>query len=129
MDPIIERFNRLIKSMFVDTDDINFAYDDFSETRDSDYTDAWDELNDFLSDTGSVNKNGTNSTNKKSSIPKTPEVLRQDYMNMGVPFGSGFNITKNEYKKLIIKYHPDKNSSNTESIKEATEKTKKLNVS
>ena len=127
MDPIIERFNRLIKSMFVDTGDINFAYDDFSENGDSDYAEAWDELNDFLSDKGSVNKN--NSTDKKTSIPKTPEVLRQDYLNMGVPFGSDFNITKNAYKKLIIKYHPDKNSSNTESIKKATEKTKKLNIS
>lgn len=119
MDPIIERFNRLIKSMFVDTGDINFENDDFLENNNRDYAEAWDELNDFLSD----------STPQSSSIPKTPEILRQDYINIGVPFGSDFTVTKNAYKKLLIKFHPDKNNSSIKSINAATEKTKDLNIS
>ncbi len=119
MDPIIERFNRLIKSMFVDTGNIDFDHDDFMEGSSADYAEAWEELNDFLSD----------STTQSTSIPKTPEILRQDYINLEVPFGSDFIITKNAYKKLIIKFHPDKNNSSTESMNVATEKTKNLNIS
>lgn len=129
MDPIIERFNRLIKSMFIDTENIDFGHDDLSDNTNSDYTEAWDELNDFLSDSGSVNRKSTIPKDNSSSYPKTPEILRPDYLNMEVPFGADFKTTKNAYKKLVIKYHPDKNSSSTESIKKATEKTKKLNIS
>jgi len=120
MDPIIKRFNQLIKSMFADTSDVNF---------DNDYAEAWDELNDFLSGSGDSNRIKTNYADKSSSIPKTPEILRSDYKKIGVPFGSDFSITKNAYKKLIIKYHPDKNNSSTESMHEATEITKNLNIS
>ena len=49
MDPILERFNKLIKSMFVNTNDIDLGYADFSGTSNSDFEEAWDELNDFLS--------------------------------------------------------------------------------
>ena len=129
MDPIIERFNRLIKSMFVETDDINFGYDDYSESEDSDYAEAWAELNDFLSPRDTVTRTKSSSSGKNSSVPKTPEILRPDYINMKVPFGSDFNVTKSAYKKLMIKYHPDSNSSTAESIKKATEKTKSLNIS
>jgi curved DNA-binding protein CbpA len=50
-------------------------------------------------------------------------------MNMGVPFGSDFEITKKAYKKLIRKHHPDNNSKNQESLKKSTEKSKNLNIS
>ena len=115
--------------MFVDTDNIDFGYDNFSEGMDKDYAEAWDELNDFLSSPGSVNRKNTGSTGKSASKPKTPEMLRPDYLNMGVPFGSNFTTTKSAYKKLIIQYHPDKNNLNSKSMNKATEKTKKLNIS
>jgi DnaJ-domain-containing protein 1 len=127
MDPILERFNRLLKSMFVDTDDINFGYNDFSDSVDSDYAEAWDELNDFLSSPGSNGFKRSDTFN--NSVPATPEILRADYLNMGVPFGSDFTVTKNAYKKLIIKNHPDKNTINSEILNKATEKTKILNIS
>lgn len=129
MDPIIERFNRLIKSIFVDTDDIDFEYDEFSGKANTDYADAWDELNDFLSSPGGSAGNNSKHTKTSSHIPQPPEMLRPDYINMEVPFGTDFNIIKKAYKKLIIKYHPDKNSNTPESLHMATEKSKNLNIS
>jgi DnaJ-domain-containing protein 1 len=129
MDPILERFNRLIKSMFVDTDDINFGYENFSSDLNNDYADAWDELNEFLSSPESESKkySGSFSDTKKAPIP--PEVLRPDYVNLNVPFGSNYSLVKQSYKQLIIKFHPDKNSNSQETMSKATEKTKDLNIS
>ena len=128
MDPIIERFNRLIKSMFVDNKNIDFDNDSFPDNSDSDYAEAWNELNDFLStpETGSRN---SSSNNKSSSIPLTPEMLRPDYLNLEVPFGSNFTTVKAAYKNLIIKYHPDRNNTDNKSMNRATERTKDLNIS
>lgn len=129
MDPILERFNRLIKSMFVDTDDIDFGYDDLSGASDNDFAEAWDELNEFLSSPGGSTPGKTKDTYGPSPIPETPEMLRPDYRNLGVPFGSDFEFTKKAYKQLITKYHPDKNNGNQESMHKATEKSKSLNIS
>lgn len=129
MDPILERFNRLIKSIFVDTDNIDFGYDNFSKTSDKDFSEAWDELNEFLSSPIGSSQRNTKYYNNDSHMPATPEMLRPDYINMGVPFGADFEIIKKAYKKLIIKNHPDKNSSTAESMNRATEKSKNLNIS
>ena len=128
MDPIIERFNRLLKSMFVDTENIDFDNDSFLDSSDSDYAEAWDELNDFLS-TPETGRKNSSPKNKPSSIPLTPEILRPDYLNLKIPFGSDITKVKAAYKNLIIKYHPDKNNTDTESMDKATERTKGLNIS
>ena len=94
MDPILERFNRLIKSMFVDTEDIDFGYENFSGTSDSDFAEAWEELNDFLSSPDGSTSGKAGHTTRPSSIPEPPEMLRPDYKNLGVPFGADFEITK-----------------------------------
>lgn len=105
--------------MFVDTDDIDFGYDDISGTSDSYFAEAWDELNEFLS----------SPDGSTPPPPEPPEMLRFDYKNLGVPFGADFEITKKAYKKLIIKYHPDINSNNSDALHRATEKSKSLNIS
>ena len=115
--------------MFVDTDDIDFGYDDLSGTSNNDFAEAWDELNEFLSSPGGSSPGKTKTTRDYSSSPETPEILRPDYKNLGVPFGADFETTKKAYKQLIIKYHPDKNSINPESLHRATEKSKNLNIS
>lgn len=115
--------------MFVDTDDIDFGYDDLSGTSDNDFAEAWDELNEFLSSPDGSTPGETSYTTRPSSVPAPPDMLRPDYKNLGIPFGADFNITKKAYKQLIIKYHPDKNSDNPEAMHHATEKSKSLNIS
>ncbi len=115
--------------MFVDTEDKDFGYDDLSDTSDNDYNEAWDELNEFLSSPGSNSSEKRKYTTKAYSPPTTPEILRPDYRNLGVPFGSDFNITRKAYKRLITKYHPDKNNDTPEYLHNATEKSKNLNIS
>ena len=102
MDPILERFNRLIKSMFVDTDDIDFGNDNFSGSSDSDFADARDELNDFLASPGESTRSKTRHNSRAAYIPDPPEMLRHDYDNLGVPFGTDFNITKKEGRVIEI---------------------------
>ena len=115
--------------MFVDTNDIDFGSDNLSGIPDNDFAEAWDELNEFLSSPGGSIPGGTRDTAPPSSMPATPEMLRSDYKNLGVPFGADFDITKKAYKQMITKYHPDKNSNTPESMHRATEKTKNLNIS
>lgn len=114
--------------MFVDTENTDFGNDSFAGSSDSDYADAWNELNDFLSTPGTGSRSSS-SNNNFSSIPSTPEMLRPDYRNLELPFGSDFTTVKFAYKKLIIKYHPDKNNTENESMNKATERTKNLNIS
>ncbi len=114
--------------MFVDTGNIDFDNDSFPDSADSDYAEAWDELNDFLSTPETRSRNSSSRTNS-SSIPLTPEMLRPDYLKLELPFGSDFTTVKLAYKKLIIKYHPDKNNTDNESMIRATERTKDLNIS
>ena len=130
MDPLLERFNRLIKSMFVDENiniDFNRGFD--FDTNDNDYAEAWDELNDFLDSSGLESGKYTKKVNTSKKFHSPPEILKKDYRNLEVPFGSEFDIIKKSYKSLLIKHHPDKNSFNSETLKISTEKTKTLNVS
>jgi len=127
MDPLLERFNRLIKSMFVD-ENINIGLNNnYFDDNDSDYAEAWHELNDFLDSPDTELNNYSKKSNANFRTP--PEVLKKDYKNLKVPFGSDFDIIKKSYKQLLIKHHPDKNSISSEALKISTEKTKTLNIS
>ncbi len=130
MDPLFERFNRLIKSMFVDENtDINFNKNSFFDDDGSDYAEAWQELNDFLDSPEYESDKYSKKFIKNKNFLSPPEVLKKDYRNLEVPFGTDFSSIKKSYKNLLIKHHPDKNSFNPEILKLSTEKTKTLNIS
>ncbi|MCF6336023.1 MAG: J domain-containing protein [Spirochaetales bacterium] len=108
---------------------IDLGYDDLSDASHNDYTDAWDELNDFLSSPAGSSGTKSEYSTKSFQEPPTPVVLKPDYELLGIPFGADFPVAKKAYKQLIIKYHPDKNNSSKELLYSATEKTKSLNIS
>lgn len=114
MDPIFDRLGNLLRSMFQDTE----------RGTDADYQDAWDELNDFLSD--SRQKTGPKKSFKPSQ-KMPPAELKKDYETLDVPFGASFEKVKESYKNLINQYHPDKHALSEKDFKQATDVTRKIN--
>lgn len=112
MNQIIDRFYRLLKSAKLDRED---------PPVDTDYTEAWKELDDFLKDKSSSGNN--------TGKPDIPSILREDYRILGVEFGASFNVVKKEYIFLVKKHHPDKFADNPDRQKKANEKIKSINIS
>ncbi len=108
-----------------------------SRPADPDLAAAWDELNDYLgaeregtggNDTaGSGGRRDGSGGTRGSRTP--PETLRTDYANLEVPFGADIETVRRSYKRLMLRYHPDRHSGNPEKLRVATEITKKVNQS
>jgi hypothetical protein len=102
---------------------------------DPDLAAAWDELNDYLGSEGreaggARSRAGARSAgggSQGSSLP--PDSLRSDYANLEVPFGAGIETVRRSYKRLVLRYHPDRHASHPEKLRVATEITKKINES
>ncbi len=66
---------------------------------------------------------GGSYTGKKSEEEKK---LAQYYANLELPYGAGMDEVKKAWKRLLMKYHPDKHQDK-EKVKTATVLTQKLN--
>jgi DnaJ-domain-containing protein 1 len=97
--------------------------------RDPDLTDAWEELDDYMR-TGTTRTvgSGRQGTSSRERRPPDPG-LRQDYANLEVAFGADIETVRRSYKRLMMKYHPDKHSGDPEKQRIALEITKKINES
>jgi hypothetical protein len=100
--------------------------------RDPDLQDAWEELDEYMrtgSNTSKARSSGRGG--HQSARPQRPvdESLRQDYANLEVPFGSDIETVKQSYKRMMLKYHPDRFGREPEKQKIALEMTKKINAS
>jgi len=98
-------------------------------SRDPDLREAWDELDDYMR--GGTGQAGSRTQGHSSSRqkPSADESLRQDYANLEVAFGADIETVRKSYKSLMLKYHPDKFSSDPEKQRVALEITKKINES
>ncbi|MDR2901077.1 MAG: J domain-containing protein [Treponema sp.] len=65
----------------------------------------------------------------QASAPNVPEVLRKDFDELGIEFGSVLAECKISYKKLLKKHHPDRHAGHERNMKKATEKSARINVS
>ncbi len=124
-----------------------------SRPADPDLAAAWDELNDYLGEdasggsgqadpsgagarSGSGSRAGSRdggwrgaSTRGGSRAGSPPESLRADYANLEVPFGADSETVRRSYKRLVLRYHPDRHAGDPEKLRVATEITKKVNQS
>lgn len=105
---------------------------------DPDLAAAWDELNDYLGadEAGPAPGGGgpsggdggrSRSSGARPGVP--PESLREDYANLEVPFGADSATVRRSYKRLVLRYHPDRHAGDPERLRVATEITKKVNES
>jgi len=94
-------------------------------TADPDFQAAWEELNEYIN-------TGRNRRTSRSSGPRVrpaDESLRQDFANLEVPFGADMEEVRKSYKRLMLKYHPDRHAGDPEKQKLALEIAKKINQS
>ncbi|MDR1400690.1 MAG: J domain-containing protein [Treponema sp.] len=132
---IFERIEDVIKSYLNDEGEAPFG-----KTRrrsDPDYEAAYQELNEYLND-GTSTRSRTSfdyearsqssraySSNRSANIP---EDLRQDFAELGLPFGASADECKAAYKKLLKIHHPDRHAGHAENMRKATEKSTRINA-
>jgi DnaJ-domain-containing protein 1 len=58
----------------------------------------------------------------------TSAVIEDAYRYLGLAPYAPFPEVKNAYRKLLLKYHPDRNSSTPEALKRATETSTRINA-
>ena len=135
MDPLIERFERILRS-FINTENQPHDWEDVSEERD--FQDAQAELDEFLHG-GSEAKPGRSSGSNDSASRKAnhasyrfrmpPESLRKDYRRLQVAFGASYSEVRISYRNLMREHHPDLHSADQEQQRNATRRAQDLNVS
>ncbi|MDR2803941.1 MAG: J domain-containing protein [Treponema sp.] len=122
--------------------------DDWSEVKtsqggyfsdDPDVSRAFDELDDFLKGKspnterggagyGKTSDWGTPRTGNRTSKPSVPEVLRDDFAELGLEFGADADKCKAAHKQLLKIHHPDHHASHEGNMKKATIKSAKINA-
>jgi hypothetical protein len=122
--------------------------DDWRETRtshggyfsdDPDVSQAFDELNDFLSGKnpntdwggagyGKTSDWGSPRAENSAQKPSVPEALRGDFAELGLEFGADAGKCKAAHKQLLKIHHPDRHASHEGNMKKATIKSAKLNA-
>jgi DnaJ-domain-containing protein 1 len=119
MSEIFNRLGRLARSVI----------NDFTSDVDADYKDAWAELDDFLG----TEAHTFDAESRGDSGPRRPASagpsLARDYANLELTPAATTGDIRKQYKKLLVKYHPDKFADDGEKQKLATELTARLNES
>jgi DnaJ-domain-containing protein 1 len=132
VEGFIDRLADLLKTLFRDERSGGSARPAGSSRgtgfRDPDLQEAWQELDDFMRGGSRDSAHGADRQSAPSPDP-VDESLRQDYANLEVPFGSDIETVKRSYKKLMLKYHPDKHGADPRQQTIALEITKKINES
>ena len=136
MDGFIDRLAELLKSLFGSEERSTTS----QRPIDPDVQAAWEELDEYMR-TGSSGQSGRSTSGGSAgrsaggaqggakSPRRVDESLRQDYANLEVPFEASAEEVRASYKRLMLKYHPDKYPGDPEKQKIALEIAKKINQS
>jgi DnaJ-domain-containing protein 1 len=138
---IFDRLGGVIKSYLNDGDAGLFGGASPDPLRDDpDMRAAFEELDDFLGgrrkDTpeekdgaaGHRRSGGSAGRRDAAGPADVPESLRNDFAELGLPFGAPAEECKRAYKKLLKIHHPDRHAGHPGNFKKATEKTVRINA-
>jgi DnaJ-class molecular chaperone len=137
---LFDRLGDVIKSYLNDEDAKVFGKSSGPQSfTDPDLNEAFEELNDFLGknekDASWDERNGQSgrdwgsaSHRQSQETQRTPESLRRDFDELGVPFGASAEECKTAYKKLLKLHHPDRHAGHEGNMKKATEKSARINA-
>jgi DnaJ-domain-containing protein 1 len=145
---IFDRLGDVLKSYLHDEDSRLFGSAPRREDRfaDPDLDAAFEELNDFLgggagekrragnAGSASGNRNfGGNAGKERGAGGNagpggTPESLRGDFEELGLPFGASSEACKAAYKRLLKLHHPDRHAGHPGNMKKATDKSARINA-
>ena len=136
MDKFFDTLGDILKTL-IGSDSTGSSSGGSAGTRRRRYADpdmqaAWNELEDFLNedrDTGQHTAGEPGDRFRDPAVERRRESLRRDYGNLEVPFGAPLETVRKSYKRLLRRYHPDRNADDPEKLKTATEITKKINIS
>ena len=138
MDGFIDRLYELWKSLFGNEGEkerpgASEGGDRGRAAGDPDFQEAWEELDEYMRTGSNRARSNRAAGSRDGPGPERPrpvdESLRQDYANLEVPFGADIDEVRRSYKRLMLKYHPDKHAGDPEKQKLALEITKKINES
>jgi DnaJ-domain-containing protein 1 len=125
---LLDRIAAVLRALFADAPSPG-------RSADPDLSSAWDELDGFLDEERATSESGRSqdgagTRGRGAHAPRMPyESLRSDYANLEVPFGADIETVRRSYKRLMLRYHPDRHAGDPEKLRVATEITKKLNES
>jgi DnaJ-domain-containing protein 1 len=124
VEGFIDRLAELLRALFGNEQDRPRT----QRPIDPDVQAAWEELDEYMR-TGANRSAGTRDRSKARAPRPPDESLRRDYANLEVPFGADINQVHASYKRLMLKYHPDKHAGDPEKQRLALEIAKKINQS
>jgi DnaJ-domain-containing protein 1 len=130
LDNFFDRMGDFLKSVIITPS----GTDGYSNTGDPDLDEAWAELDAYIKTGEEPPKKKTKSKTYKNYSGRRYENdpvrhLRKDFARLELPFGAPMDAVRQSYKKMLVRYHPDRWSSNTEKMALATEITKKITES
>jgi hypothetical protein len=133
VEGFIDRLAELLKTLWRTGDEVRSSGTGGGESRRRDFIDpdvqaAWEELDEYMR-TGSSSGGRASAGGRPQTPPRPDESLRQHYANLEVPFGADIDAVRASYKRLMLKYHPDKFAGDAEKQKIALEIAKKINQS
>jgi DnaJ-domain-containing protein 1 len=153
VDQIFDRLERLFKSWVTpDTDEVYTEHR--RPSGNNDYDDAMSELDDFLDKDRAAAEERTREREKREREAKAraeaearnrargtgnqawagnngsggpPAMVVEAYKTLGLAYGAPMKEVKASYKRLLLKYHPDRNSASQEEQKRATDISARIN--